>query len=360
VPIAVGRSHATLASITMSQLLSNWRRGNPLSAWLVGCALALAPGVSFAQDANSAAAAEALFSQARSLQAEGKYAEACPKFAESQRLDPGTGTLLNLASCYEKADQLASAWTTWIEAARSAKSAGQTDRETLARQGAAALEPRLGKLTLQVQADPPPGLMVKRNGVELLPATWGTPLPVDKGTYRIEASAPGYRTAVMTATVENGQSHSVVVPRLVPGSASAQAPTAPPASETSAKNPTGAAAPAATNPAGQTQRTLGIVGLTVGGVALGAGGVFGILALSKFNESKAQCSPTDINDCNADGVSLRNQALTFGNVSTVAFIAGGVLAAGGVVLLVTAPSAKSEVAILPSAGGLFVNYGAKF
>ncbi len=59
-------------------------------------------GLARAQSAgtNNRAAAEALFSEGRSLSAKGRYAEACPKFEASQQLDPGLGTMLNLAECY--------------------------------------------------------------------------------------------------------------------------------------------------------------------------------------------------------------------------------------------------------------------
>ena len=44
-------------------------------------------------------AADDLFRKAKKLMAEKKYAEACPKFEESYRLDPGIGGELNIAKC---------------------------------------------------------------------------------------------------------------------------------------------------------------------------------------------------------------------------------------------------------------------
>lgn len=302
-------------------------------------------------DSGDAAAAEALFSEGKRLMDEGKYAEACPKLAESQRLDPGTGTLLNLATCYENAGQVASAWSTWLSAASSARTAGQSDREILAREQATALEPKLGRLTIVVPTDKrPQGLTVERDGVALSSATWGTALPTDAGEHRIAVKAPGYEPYETTATVVDGQAAEITIPDLVP------APEPPPAPATAAP-----AAAVSDSGGASSTKTLGYVLGGVGIVGLGVGTVFGILAISTNDQSKQECLAPAYTECNADGVTLRNQAMTYGNVSTVAIIAGAALTATGAVLVITSPKKKGIAAarVEPTFGGArFVLSGA--
>ena len=61
------------------------------------------PTSAHAQDADK------LFKEARRLVEAGDYAHACPMFAESERLEPAPGTLLNLADCEKNVGQLVSA-----------------------------------------------------------------------------------------------------------------------------------------------------------------------------------------------------------------------------------------------------------
>jgi hypothetical protein len=66
----------------------------------------LTSGLARADDAASTVA-QALFDEARQLTAAGRYVEACPKFAESQRIDPSMGTRFYLADCLEHIGKLA-------------------------------------------------------------------------------------------------------------------------------------------------------------------------------------------------------------------------------------------------------------
>src|SRR5688572_32581495 len=110
----------------------------------------------------------------------GKYNEACPKFEASQQLDPGLGTMLNLAECYEKTGRTASAWAEYREAIPLARAAGSKSRQDLATERAKALEERLSTLTIRAMTGGEEGvhLEIRRDGVPVQHAELGSPIPV--------------------------------------------------------------------------------------------------------------------------------------------------------------------------------------
>src|SRR5690348_10490370 len=89
---------------------------------------------------NEKSLAETLFRAGKTLLAEGHVSEACSKLTESQRLDPGLGTLLNLAVCHEREGKTASAWAEFREVMAVAHRTAQPDREQLATEHFEALE----------------------------------------------------------------------------------------------------------------------------------------------------------------------------------------------------------------------------
>jgi hypothetical protein len=146
----------------------------------------------------------------------GRFSEACPKLAESQRLDPGGGTILNLAVCYEKDGKLASAWAAYNEALSAAIKDGRKEREQLARERVGALAPKVPRLVVSVPATSEvSGLEVLLDGQPLRRAAWGVDSAVDAGTHRVEARAPGRAGWSAIVAVESSQSvHRIDVPLL--------------------------------------------------------------------------------------------------------------------------------------------------
>jgi hypothetical protein len=150
------------------------------AASLLALLIALAPAAARAQ-ARDPAAAEALFREGRALSDAGDIAGACAKFRESDRLDPAVGTVFNIADCEERLGRVARAWTLFDEVAQRLPVTDK--RRAVAQQRAAALEPRLPKLSIRLAAKAPAGARVVRDGVELGSASLGTPLPVDPGEH---------------------------------------------------------------------------------------------------------------------------------------------------------------------------------
>ncbi len=149
------------------------------------------------------AGARTLFAEGRKLVDDGNYPDACPKFEESLRLDPGTGTSFNLADCLEHIGRTASAWARFLDVAAASKAAGQPEREQIARVRAEKLEPTLSRLVIQV-ATRTRGLVVERDGVVVGAASWGVAVPVDPGEHRLRATADGRRPWEDTTSVPPG------------------------------------------------------------------------------------------------------------------------------------------------------------
>jgi hypothetical protein len=323
--------------------------GRPLRILVAALALAAAaavPSAAFADPpAEQRAAAQALFDDARRLMADKRFADACPKLEESQRIDPGLGTLLNLAECQAQTGRTASAWANFLEAAYQARSAGQTKRENAARARAAALEPKLSRLTiLAVVAGTK--VEIKRDGSVVAPSLVGTAVPVDPGEHTISASAPGkqpWETKVTVST--DGRQFSVSVPQLEDAAARPAPPlpqpeVTPPPPLPQAPPPEGAPPPLPPTPpvdvsTGKGPRAAGIVLTVLGAGGLAVGAAFAALAKQKLDDSNANgACKGDL--CNTTGAGLRNTARTDGDVATGAIIGGSVVAAGGVGLLIAA------------------------
>jgi serine/threonine-protein kinase len=308
-------------------------------------------------------AAEALFDDAIKLMKDGKYDEACPKLADSQRLDPAANTLLNLAACYEKQGRTASAWETYKEAEAAERDAHHEQYMQLAHERAAALEPNLLKLTITATTKPVDGTVIKLDGTTVPISEWGTAVPVDPGQHTIEVSAPNKQSWSSTVTVGGTGAPN---PATVDVPVLQDAPAAPPATTPqNTTTPATTTTTTATNPPAapeqhglSSQRVTAIVVGGLGIVGIAVGSVFGLVASSKNSDSKADCRPNDPNLCTSAGVTLRDDARTAGNISTVAFGVGAAALVGGIVLWATAPAhpraATAHVDVVPTLGGAAV------
>lgn len=310
--------------------------------------------------------ATTLFYEARTLMARGKYGDACPKLERSLAIDPGIGTQFNLANCYEHVGKIASAWLDFDDVAKRAKEAGQAERERIAKSRAKDLEARLPKMVVDVGPTPASNLEIRRDGVLVPRDAWGTPLPVDPGVHTLTATAPNKEPWETSFVAVEAKIRTIAIPQRVaaqPPATSATMPAAPavtpapvpivppaspieePAPATSSQAMTSTTAADFPEPvvetSGSTQKTLGFVIGGAGILSLGTSVGFGIRSLQKHDDARVHCSG---NLCNAQGVELRNEARTAGNVATITAIAGGAALVTGIVLVLTAPRGQAPLA----------------
>lgn len=333
-------------------------RNTALGLFVLGV-LAVAPRAR-AQTATDKATAEALFVEAKRLMDEKRFAEACPKLADSQKLDPGVGTSLNLALCYKQNGQTASAWTTYREAAAQARTAQQIDREELARNEAAALEKTLTRLVIQVPPEVAAiqGLEIKRDGSLVPSGLWGVAAPVDPGVRGIAVTAPGKKTLHLEVKAEGAGTTAQIVIPVLEGDAAGGTPVA--AAVVAAPAPTQPTTPAP--PPGEAksengQFIAGIVVAGVGAAGLVTGTIFGLLSIAQGKAADQAADNAETYPDEEEYYEDRQQGFEDDSDTsrTIAFVTLGVGAAcaiGGLVLIGTAPKAKEKASLelLPEFG----------
>jgi hypothetical protein len=255
--------------------------------------------------------AQSMFEEARTLMDKGDYERACGLLAESQRMDPGGGTLLNLALCHDKQGRIATAWAEYNEALSAAIRDGRKDRRDFASERIAALRPHLPHLTVIAPPLPPPGLEVQVDGAALPRATWGVAFPVDPGPHDVSAQAPGRRPfAAHLAAVQEGPPAEVRVPALEP------LPSEPVA---------GAGAGAAH------LAPMAFVSGAVAIAAVGTSAVTGLMALSAQNAARTKCSAARDFCPDPSGRDDQSRAVTLAWISSVTLVAGVAAAVTAVV-----------------------------
>ncbi|MCE9575722.1 MAG: hypothetical protein K8W52_21410 [Deltaproteobacteria bacterium] len=315
---------------------------------LFAAMLVLAPHL-----ARADALADRLFKSGQQALAAGKIAEACDAFAASDARTSRVGTLLNLGDCREQNGQIATAWATFLRAAALAQQLpGEHKRADEARRRASYLQPRLSFLTISVaEASNVDGLTITRDGAPIERAYWNQGVPVDGGTYVIEASAPGHdgwRSSVVVAP-ENARA-IVDVPRFKPiGELVPAVQPAPiiatPRAPIARRDPAPASSPPRFTP-------MRFAALGAAGLALGAG-VFGALEGSasarNARDANARCQ-TPCSD--PTGLALGARASHQATVANLAFVGAAAAAVGAVTLWIVGRPApiRDRVALVPVVG----------
>lgn len=339
---------------------------------LLSCALTPTLALAQTSDADKATARDLTIEGYNALES-GNYAAALDRFTRADALYHAPSVILGLARAHVGLGKLVSAQELYSRAAHETlpPSASSASKKAVrdAQKELDALTARIPSVVITVTGSDAP--RVTLDGVEVRTAALGAKRPVDPGKHVIVASAAGLATSEVTVILAEGKSESVTLalepPRAAPPApVVVVAPVAPatthlaavpvplPPPTTPAIAPPAPLAPEPDHVAvhGSPRKTLGFVALGAGGVGLLVGGITGGLALSKHGDIAKSCPE---GHCPKGTEASYQPAIdsygTMGTVSTIGFLAGGALAATGVILIVTAPKPKTTLgAITPVVG----------
>jgi hypothetical protein len=290
-------------------------------------------------------AAEAAFADGVRLMKEARCAEAVERFEESQRLEPASGTLLDLAYCQVQLGRVASAWIAYRRAIPLAVQSHKPLHEKIAREQADKLEPDLPRLAIVVTGGAERQLTLELDGAPLARETWSVAMPVDPGSHRVAArleDGRDWQTDVTAALAERAQVE-------VPLARAPQAPLTVAAVQPSAPAKVDYAPPRAPRAAVlRPAWALGVTALGTAAVVVG-GGMF-VSARLEYDGARERCDADNV----CAGGDADDELSARARARAAAFVAsGGALVAGAgllaYLLLGEAPD-QSRITVTSVAG----------
>lgn len=279
----------------------------------------------FASPAFAETKADALFKKGKQLLAEKRYAAACEAFEESDKLDPGIGAKLNVAKCFEEWGKLTKALV-WYKQAEEAAIKQKDEREAKIKELIAALDTDIPRLTIRV----PPKANLKGAGVRLngTPVEkFDEPILLDPGPHEVQYIVNN-ETRKKTIQLERGGERELTLElTLIPEAIDDK-------KQQEKKPPPPPPSP------GRTRRIIGISMAGAGVVGLGVASYLTLDARGTYKDAlDAHCGGM-ANGCNDEGLRITKDARSQANTATIITLASVAVAAGGVVLYLTAPKSS--------------------
>ncbi|MET0282893.1 MAG: hypothetical protein ABW352_00425, partial [Polyangiales bacterium] len=193
-----------------------------IALFVLVSALLFCVRVACAQDvpAETLLQSNALFAQGKRELDANQLPAACASFAESYRLVPRGGTLLNLGLCREREGRSEEAWRVLRAALAVAQREGREDRVPLAREHIGALEAQLSFAAIALPHDVDPSLVALRlDGAAIAREEWNA-VPLAPGEHVFSAEAVGFESWSTKIVIGAAPSRLVVsIGPLVPHSA---------------------------------------------------------------------------------------------------------------------------------------------
>jgi len=312
-----------------------------------------------AEDGTVLSTARDLAQQGLEAYDAGQYQEAADKLSQAYGIVHVPTLAVNKARALVKLRKFVAASELYLEAMRLQKTdvwqAQQYQAQKDAEHERNDLLPRIPKLKITLEGASTSEASVSIDDVPLPAAMIDIEAMVDPHTLKIVGKR-GAEVVVHSVTLGEGE-HGAIKLRFAAMSSGLPAPASAsttPASAQTPVTPTPLTDTSTPSRGGSGQKLFGWVGVGVGSAGLAFGAASGLIGISK-KPSDCQGSHCPTNEQSA--VSTANRWL---DISSVSFIVGGIAAATGVTLLLTAPSDNSQPRVglwlNPNAAAVYGNF----